>query len=156
MVQPGYYSPVHIQQNSWQPCIVFILIIYCINVWYFRWLLCHKKYYLQDHLILSRIINPSLKSENPACLFMPDCPIPMCASCATEVKITKWQQINIDLFPVMIILLCSKSEVHQAWYEDGARLRIQDFNIQDDHTIAKSFADFICLRLPYFSKPKPL
>ena len=56
---------VHTQQNSWKPCIIIILI-YIASVWYFRWILCHKKKRLQDKFDLSRIINPSFKSENAA------------------------------------------------------------------------------------------
>ena len=45
--------------------------IYCIKVWYIRWLLCHKKDFCKIILILSIIINPTLKSENPvSCLCM--------------------------------------------------------------------------------------
>ena len=61
MVQSMYYSPVQLETKTAGNHVLFSFLYYC-KVWYFRWLLCHNIFTRS----FSRIINPSLKSENPA------------------------------------------------------------------------------------------
>ena len=53
-------------ENSHSYITTSVWYLYTTSVWYFRWLLYLKTDFYKIIFILSWIINPSLKSENPA------------------------------------------------------------------------------------------
>ena len=62
--------------------------IYIYNILYFRWLLCHKKDFLQDQFDPVHNNQTCIKIGTSS-KFMHDCPIPMCASCAVACAPTQ-------------------------------------------------------------------